>query len=478
LDYYLSRPYASFVEASPSKLIKHVLDDASSLGAGIIYPLIQILSKSIMVALISVLLIIIDYKIFLSSFFILTIIYAFIYKNFTSIAKRGGEERFKLNDDRFKITRDVFNSLKEVKFYSIEKYYQNNFSKSAEEFALIDAKISYYSTIPKYVLEVIIFGVIFSSIIYLIYISSPLTIHLPLIGVFILAAYRAIPMLQNIYSNINIYKLYLPAFDLIENIILDSKKLVSKADVSITKFELNKNIVFDNISFGYSNKNLIIKDLSFKIYANKMTAIIGSTGQGKTTLIDLLLGFYSPNSGNIYIDDISLNTSNRASLNKVIGYVPQTINLQEGSLSSNIALGLKNNSIDYDLIKEIVEILELTDLVSNLKNNIHSNIGDRGVKLSGGQRQRLGIARALYLNPKILILDESTNELDSKTESNIFSKIKQKYPFITIIMITHRLSSLKLADNVMLLKDNSMHKVDISDITDIEQLEKTIEACN
>jgi ATP-binding cassette subfamily C protein len=162
----------------------------------------------------------------------------------------------------------------------------------------------------------------------------------------------------------------------------------------------------------------------------------------------------------------------------VIGYVPQTINLQEGSLSSNIALGLKNNSIDYDLIKEIVEILELTDLVSNLKNNIHSNIGDRGVKLSGGQRQRLGIARALYLNPKILILDESTNELDSKTESNIFSKIKQKYPFITIIMITHRLSSLKLADNVMLLKDNSMHKVDISDITDIEQLEKTIEACN
>lgn len=478
LDYYLSRPYASFVEASPSKLIKHVLDDASSLGAGIIYPLIQILSKSIMVALISVLLIIIDYKIFLSSFFILTIIYAFIYKNFTSIAKRGGEERFKLNDDRFKITRDVFNSLKEVKFYSIEKYYQNNFSKSAEEFALIDAKISYYSTIPKYVLEVIIFGVIFSSIIYLIYISSPLTIHLPLIGVFILAAYRAIPMLQNIYSNINIYKLYLPAFDLIENIVLDSKKLVSKADVSITKFELNKNIVFDNISFGYSNKNLIIKDLSFKIYANKMTAIIGSTGQGKTTLIDLLLGFYSPNSGNIYIDDISLNTSNRASLNKVIGYVPQTINLQEGSLSSNIALGLKNNSIDYDLIKEIVEILELTDLVSNLKNNIHSNIGDRGVKLSGGQRQRLGIARALYLNPKILILDESTNELDSKTESNIFSKIKQKYPFITIIMITHRLSSLKLADNVMLLKDNSMHKVDISDITDIEQLEKTIEACN
>ena len=478
LDYYLSRPYSSFVESSPAKLTKHVLDDASSLGSGTIYPLIQILSKSIVIILISILLIMIDYKIFLSSFFILSIIYILIYKNFTSIAKKGGEDRFILNDKRFKITRDVFNSLKEVKFYSVEDYYKESFSKSAKDFAFIDAKISYFSTIPKYIIEIIMFGALFSIIIFLIYISSPLIVHLPLMGVFILAAYRAIPMIQNIYTNINIYKLYVPAYNQIEKVLIDSKNLDSYNTNDSVDFELNHCIMFDNISFGYSKDNLFIKDLSFKINANIMTSIIGSTGQGKTTLIDLFLGFFNPNSGNIYIDDMLVNESNRNSLNKMIGYVPQTINLQAGSLSENIALGIKKKSIDYNIINELIRILDLESVVSSLNDGIYGDIGDRGIKLSGGQRQRIGIARALYLNPKILILDESTNELDSKTEANIFSLIKQKYPSITIIMITHRLSSLKLADDVILLKDNSMHKVDLSDITDIKQLENLIESYN
>ena len=173
-----------------------------------------------------------------------------------------------------------------------------------------------------------------------------------------------------------------------------------------------------------------------------------------------------------------VNESNRNSLNKMIGYVPQTINLQAGSLSENIALGIKKKSIDYNIINDLIRTLDLESVVSSLNDGIYGDIGDRGIKLSGGQRQRIGIARALYLNPKILILDESTNELDSKTEANIFSLIKQKYPSITIIMITHRLSSLKLADDVILLKDNSMHKVDLSDITDIKQLENLIESYN
>ena len=478
LDYYLSRPYSSFIESSPAKLTKHVLDDASSLGSGIIYPLIQILSKSIMITLISILLIIIDYKIFLGSFFILTIIYIFIYKNFTRIAKQGGQDRYIINDKRFKLTRDVFNSLKEVKFYSVEKYYKENFSKSAKDFALIDAKISYFSTIPKYILEIIMIGTLFSVIIYLIYISSPLTVHLPLMGVFILAAYRAIPMIQNIYSNINIYKLYSPAFDQIEHILIESEKLKKKSEDKIIDLELKQHILFDNISFGYTKNNLLIKNLSFKINANIMTSIIGSTGQGKTTLIDLCLGFFNPNSGTIYIDDIPLNKSNRLTFNKMIGYVPQTINLHEGSLSENIALGIKKDTIDFDIIEKLVQTLDLRSVVSSLNKGIHGDIGDRGMKLSGGQRQRIGIARALYLNPKILILDESTNELDSKTEANILADIKKKYPSITIIMITHRLSSLKLADDVILLKDNIMHNVDISDITDIKQLEQLIESYN
>ena len=225
------------------------------------------------------------------------------------------------------------------------------------------------------------------------------------------------------------------------------------------------------------NDNHFINDLSFKIKAKSMTSIIGSTGSGKTTLIDILLGFYQPNSGNLKVDGIELTNENRRIFNKDIGYVPQTVNLQENSLSMNIALGIEKKYINIERLNKIIQILDLSDLVKSLPDGLNTNIGDRGVKLSGGQRQRLGIARALYLNPKILVLDESTNELDSKTESRVLEAIQNEFSSITIIMITHRLSSLKLADNVLLLKNNKMHDIDMSNISDTKDLELIIDTC-
>ncbi len=472
---YLYRPYSSFVNSSPSSLTKHILDDASSFGATIIYPMIQIISKSVIILFISILLIIVDYKVFMSSFFILTIIYILMYKKFRGIAKKGGEERVILNDERFKITRDAFNSLKEVKFYSLEKYYVNNFSKAATGFANVNAKVSFLSTIPRYIIETIMFGILFISILYLIYIESPLTIHLPLIGVFILAAYRAIPMLQNVYSNINIYKLYYPVFKIIEDIFLDQEILRTDPKSSSFNYDIHNDITFNNISFSYSDDKKLLNDLSFKIMANSMTSIIGATGSGKTTIIDILLGFYQPNSGNLMIDGIKLTNENRKNFNKYIGYVPQVVNLQENSISMNIALGMEKEHINIEWLNKIIQILDLSDLVKSHPDGLNTNIGDRGIKLSGGQRQRLGIARALYLNPKILVLDESTNELDSKTESKVLKSIQKEFKSITLIMITHRLSSLKLADNVLLLKNNKMHDIDMSNISNTKDLEVIID---
>ena len=472
---YLHKPYSFFVNSSPSSLTKHILDDASSFGATTIYPLIQIISKSIIILFISILLIIVDYKVFISSFFILTVIYILMYKNFRGIAKKGGEERVILNDERFKITRDAFNSLKEVKFYSLENYYVDSFSKSAIGFANVNARVSFLSTIPRYIIETIMFGILFTSILYLIHIESPLIIHLPLIGVFILAAYRAIPMLQNVYSNINIYKLYFPVFKIIEDIFILQEIPCNVSKPLSEKFNIGSEIAFNNITFGYLDDDHFINDLSFKIKTKCMTSIIGSTGSGKTTLIDILLGFYQPNSGNLKVDGIELTNENRKIFNQDIGYVPQTVNLQENSLSMNIALGIEKEYINIEHLNKIIQILDLSDLVKSLPDGFNTNIGDRGVKLSGGQRQRLGIARALYLSPKVLVLDESTNELDSKTESRVLEAIQNEFSSITIIMITHRLSSLKLADNVLLLKNNKMHHIDMSNISDTKDLELIID---
>tara|TARA_B110000014_G_scaffold261327_1_gene252811 strand:+ start:3424 stop:5217 length:1794 start_codon:yes stop_codon:yes gene_type:complete len=478
LEYYLRRPYAEFAESSPATITKHILDDASALCSGIIYPLIQIISKSIIIILISILLIVIDYKVFISSFLLLSVIYIIIYKNFTNVAKKSGEERVVLNDNRFKTTRDAFNAMKEVKFFSLENHYLNTFSESAKRFCLIDARISFLSTIPKYILEIVLFGIIFSSIIYLILIESPMTAHLPLIGVFILAAYRAIPMLQNVYTNLNIYKLYYPVFNIIENIYTLKDKQQKHETFSQEDITLNDKISYNDISFSYSDNKPLIKNLSFTINAKQMTAFIGSTGCGKTTLIDILLGFYNPDSGSIMIDEKELNHSNRLNFNKVIGYVPQTINLQENSLAMNIALGSNGENINFTKLNEILDVLQLSELVKNLKNGIDTNIGDRGIKLSGGQRQRIGIARALYLDPKLLVLDESTNELDNKTEIDIINAIRKNNPKLTIVMITHRLSSLKFADNVKLFKNNKIFNLDMEAVNDIRELQQVIDCHN
>ncbi len=242
--------------------------------------------------------------------------------------------------------------------------------------------------------------------------------------------------------------------------------------------KFSDNIEFKDINFSHKGQPKIITNLNCKIYHKSITALIGSTGSGKTTLVDLLLGFYKPHEGKILIDETSLTNNNQIAFNQNIGYVPQIVNLQENSLAMNIALGIDRSMLDHQRLSEILDILDLTNLVNSLNHGIDTNIGDRGVKLSGGQRQRLGLARALYLQPELLVLDESTNELDSKTESRIFNAIRTHYPSITIIMITHRLSSLKIADNVILLKNNSVHDINMTNISDTDALEKKIDSFN
>ena len=470
----LLRPYQEHIEQSPSQLTKHILEDAGALCSGIIYPLIQIASKTLIIILISVLLIIVDYKIFLSSFFIFSLIYFFIYKKFTKIAKEAGEQRVIINDDRYKTTRDVLDALKEVRFYSVENNYINKFSDHAKEFSLVDAKINFFSVIPRYIIEIIVFGIIFSSILIIIGTDSQLKTYLPIIGVFVIAAYRAIPMLQNVYINLNLFRFYQPIFEIIEN-LYRVKKINVDSKKQQEQLKFSDNIEFKDINFSHKGQPKIITNLNCKIYHKSITALIGSTGSGKTSLIDILLGFYKPSSGTIFVDGNKLTEDLQNAFNNGIGYVTQSVNLQQNTIAENIALGMPLEQISIDKVYEILKVVELDSLIQNLAKGVHTNIGDRGTKLSGGQRQRIGIARALYSTPNILVFDESTNELDAATETKILKNIRLYLPEITIIMITHRLSSLKHADRILLFSKNVLEDITIKNNQDIGYLEDIID---
>ena len=472
MSYCLRRPYIEHINESPANLTKQILDDAGSLCSGVIYPLIQIYSKLLIISLISAFLIYVNYVIFLSSFFLISIIYVIIYKRFSNIVSTSGQKRLIINEKRYKVTRDVLDAAKEVKFYGLEKNYINKFSRHAEDFAYIDARINYLSSIPRYIIEIFIFLILFIMILYLVSTNNPLVTYLPTIGVFVIAAYRAIPMIQNIYINLNLYKLYSPVFNIIENIYIKNKLLENDKKYTDKRLSLKKEIRFEDVFFEHTAGKPILNKVSFSITAKNVTVIFGKTGLGKTTIIDLLLGFYKPKAGLIKVDDKIIDYTNQNSFNRNIGYVPQNINLQQDTLLNNITLG-SNSKPNIQLVDKILDIVDLSDLVKNLNDGINTNIGDRGVKLSGGQRQRVGIARALYLEPEILVFDESTNELDIRTEEKVLKSLRQQYPAMTIIMITHRLSSIKLSDDVLMLEKNIVKKIKSDQINEQDLLAST-----
>ena len=450
---YLNQSYKYFVNADIASLSKNILEESGSLAESIFIPFMQIISKVIMIILISTLLIIVNPSVFIYSLLIFLLIFAVLFKSLKNKIKRYGDLRLTANDNRFKNVNDCLSSIKDVKFYNAEKYYINNFSKSHKDFLDYTVKCIVLSTMPRYVIEIIAFGGFFSAILYVKYIGIEISIHLPIISLFILASYRLLPAINQIYAISANMRFHMPALDLIYQAV----SLKKEDNLNYNVKEMDSLITFDNVSFSYNDVDQILKNINLKINVSTTNAIIGETGAGKTTLLDLLLGFYKPTNGTININNSLVDHES----NKLkIGYVSQNVSFVDDTVAKNIAFGLTEREINISDMNKLMEIMMLNDVIDNLPHKLYEKIGEDGVKLSGGQLQRIGIARALYLKPEILVLDEATNALDINTERLVFESIKKNYNNITIIWITHRASSLNLCDNVYYLNKNDIKLLD------------------
>jgi ABC-type multidrug transport system fused ATPase/permease subunit len=276
---------------------------------------------------------------------------------------------------------------------------------------------------------------------------------------YVYAGYRLLPALQQVYSA----STQLRFVDLsLDRIYQDLKKLnvseTKKALSNCKPISLEKLISLKNISFTYpGSTRLIIKNLNLNISANTTVGIIGSTGSGKTTTIDIMLGLLEAQKGKLEVDGQEITNFNLKSWQKSIGYVPQYIYLSDDTIASNIAFGIDTKSIDYNQIKKVAKIANLHDFVEKeLPEKYQTIIGERGTRLSGGQRQRIGIARALYGKPKVLILDEATSSLDNETEKVVIDAIDNLDKKITIIMIAHRLNTIKKCDVIFKLDKGNL----------------------
>jgi ABC-type multidrug transport system fused ATPase/permease subunit len=272
------------------------------------------------------------------------------------------------------------------------------------------------------------------------------------LSLFALGGYRLMPAIQNIYSGISMIKFNRAALDIVIAALTLPRKDKSQQLESRAAIPYQSSISLQNISFSYgSNLPNILNKLNLNINHNEAIGLVGKTGSGKTTLVDLLMGLLTPSNGKIFVDSTQINSSNIQNFQSMIGYVPQYIYLIDASIAANIAFGVTEEHINFDRLEEVCRMANLNKFIESLPEGLNTKVGENGVRLSGGQRQRIGIARALYVQPKILILDEATSSLDGGTENLVMEAINNLASKVTMVIIAHRLDTLKECNNIYLL---------------------------
>tara|TARA_Y100000389_G_C17417808_1_gene494821 strand:- start:433 stop:1638 length:1206 start_codon:yes stop_codon:yes gene_type:complete len=375
-----------------------------------------------------------------------------------NLLSRIGIERTKVNTERFKIVLEAFSATKDVKVRGLENEYTDRFSESAEIYAKNQSLADVISALPRYFIEAIAFGGMIILVLFLIASGNSFVNIIPLLALYAFAGYRLIPSLQIIYSSSILMRFMGPTLDLLIKDLVNLKKIDKDFHDEESILNFNKFIELKNIHFSYLNSDReSLTNINLTVPRNKKIGIVGSTGSGKTTMVDLILGLLDPSKGSISIDGLLITNKNKRSWQRKIGYVPQNIFLSDCSILENIALGIDKKNIDTNAAVQAAKIANLHEFImTDLPEGYKSRVGERGVKLSGGQRQRIGIARALYAKPQLLILDESTSALDNITEKIVMEAIHNLGDRVTVIMIAHRLNTVRNCDTILVLDQGTL----------------------
>ena len=446
IEAYLEQPYSWFLFQNSTDLGKNILSEVQQMVVSLIRPLIYLIANCLIVIFIASLLIAVNSKIAFFAILVFSFFYISIYYYVNKKLKKLGNERFKNNQLRFLTVNEVFSAIKLVRLRNLEQNYIENFSVYSKDFAKTQAYTQTISQTPRFLLEILIFGIILLVTLYSFAQQGSLSPIIPILSLYALAGYRLVPALQQIYSSKVQITFIAPALDKIYFSLKKLKKNKKKKDKKILPFK--KSIYLKNISFNYPNSNKILfKNFNLKINAQSKVGLVGATGCGKTTLIDIILGLLEVQKGSLEVDGEIITSHNLKSWQSIIGYVPQNIYLSDSTVANNIAFGLEPKNINFERVREVAKIANIdTFVIEELSNKYDTFIGEQGVRLSGGQRQRIGIARALYHNPKILICDEATSALDNETEKAITDALNNLNNSITFIIVAHRINTLKNCD--------------------------------
>ncbi|MFT6437565.1 MAG: HlyD family secretion protein [Candidatus Azotimanducaceae bacterium] len=456
--YYLHQPWLFHVSHSSSELTSKIAQECNRVTNHVITPLLLVNAKIVLALVMLLAILVVNPVVALVGTAIFGSVYLVLYQTVRKKLHANGVAMTKVQQRRFKLLNEGFGGIKDTLLLARQADFGQRFEVESLSFGRAQGMNVGLAQAPRYGIELIAFAsVIFLLLFLLTSHQGDLGVILPVLSVYVLIGLKLLPALQQIYVGVAALRGNLMAYINLQPDLEASQSGLQGNEEQPEPWHLKSEIVFSNIDFQYPGKTTpALKCLSLSIKANSLVGLVGATGSGKSTVIDLLMGLISPDTGSVLIDGVALSNDNQRSWQVGIGYVPQAIFLSNASIRDNIAFGLSHDAIDEEKVVRAATLAHLKEMLVELPEGLDTLVGERGVQLSGGQLQRIGIARALYDDPDVLVLDEATSALDGLTEKSVMDAIHDFSGKKTVILIAHRLATVRQCKQIFLLEQGAV----------------------
>ena len=452
---FMERPYEYYLNADTSVIQRSITSDVNNMY-GLILSLLQLVSEGIVFVCLIAVSLVSDVMMSITVALLLVVVLAIIKWVLKPIMRKAGEENQDYYSGLYKWIDQSVMGIKEIKIANKENYFINEYAKCGEGYVNAVQRYNLYNATPRLLIETVaLAGMIFYMMIQLLS-GVQVTAILPQLTLLALVAMRLIPCANRINNHLTSISYFEPFFmgvsdnlqEEIRDESIDYNAASYQKKVEVQKLEIRHNIQLKDIVYKYPNtETLIFDSANMEIPIGKSVGIVGTSGAGKTTIVDILLGLLQIQSGEILADGVEVRKHYQSFL-KDIGYIPQTIFMIDSTIRKNVAFGVADEDIDDAKVWRALQEAQLDEFVRGLPDGLDTSIGERGIRISGGQRQRIGIARALFEDPEVLVLDEATSALDNETEAAIMESINMLHGKKTLIIIAHRLQTIEKCDMV------------------------------
>jgi ATP-binding cassette, subfamily B, bacterial PglK len=455
----LYQEYTVHLSRNSSEVINGVITKTNTVIGGIITPILMLISSIILLVGVMGALFIINIELALSTFTVFGLLYWSVIKYTKNQLKDNSQIIADQSTQMIKSLQEGLGGVRDVLIDGTQELYCQFYRNADLPLRRASGNNLFISGSPRYIMEAVGMTLIAGLAYVMTQQESGMVTAIPILGALALGAQKMLPTLQQAYGSYSVIKGSSSSFEDVLNLL--DQPLPEYADKILPKpISFKEEIKLTNLNFRYTKESpWVLKNINLSLKKGSRIGFIGETGSGKSTLLDIIMGLLPATSGKLMIDQQSIDSKNRRAWQAHIAHVPQNIYLSDSNIAENIAFGVLKEKIDLQQVKKAAQQAQIAEVIEGWKDGYQTFVGERGVRLSGGQRQRIGIARALYKKANVLIFDEATSALDNETEQEVMKAIEELGKEITVLIIAHRLTTLKGCNKIVKLDGNNAAQI-------------------